>query len=87
MIMYEAQECRDAVDVLKRSPPRAQIWAALTLVKHLSRHTNPPTYSDAVLGVAARHHLQRVVEPLQVAFDFMVYEKQLQEEASHEETA
>jgi hypothetical protein len=80
IVGYETQECRDAMDILKRSPPGAQIWAALNLVKHLSR-------SEAILGVAARHHLQRVVEPLQVAMDFFVYDKQLQEEASREETA
>jgi hypothetical protein len=80
MVMdYDAQACRDALSVLKGSPPRAQVWAALSLVKYLSS-------SEAVLGVAARHHLQRVVDPLQVAFDFMVYEKQLQEEAELEET-
>ena len=87
MVMdYDAQACRDALSVLKGSPPRAQVSAALSLVKYLSRHTNPPTYSDAVLGVAARHHLQRVVEPLQVALDFMVYEAKLRDEAELEET-
>ena len=47
-------------------------------MKYLSR-------SEAVLGVAARHHLQRVVEPLQVALDFMVYEAKLLEERELDE--
>jgi hypothetical protein len=80
MVMdYDAQACLDALSVLKGSPPRAQVWAALSLVKYLSR-------SEAVLGVAARHYLQRVVEPLQVALDFMVYEAKLLEERELEET-
>ena len=74
----EAQGHSDALSVLKGSPPRAQVWAALSLVKYLSR-------SEAVLGVAARHHLQRVVEPLQVALDFMVYEAKLLEERELDE--
>ena len=80
MVMdYDAQACRDALSVLKGSPPRAQVSAALSLVKYLSS-------SEAVLGVAARHYLQRVVEPLQVALDFMVYEAKLRDEAELEET-
>ena len=80
MVMdYDAQACRDALSVLKGSPPRAQVSAALSLVKYLSS-------SEAVLGVAARHYLQRVVEPLQVALSFMVYEAQLRDEADLEET-
>ena len=80
MVMdYDAQACRDALSVLKGSPPRAQVSAALSLVKYLSS-------SEAVLGVAARPYLQRVVEPLQVALDFMVYEAKLRDEAELEET-
>ena len=75
----EAQGYSDALSVLKGSPPRAQVSAALSLVKYLSS-------SEAVLGVAARHYLQRVVEPLQVALDFMVYEAKLRDEAELEET-
>ena len=80
MVMdYDAQACLDALSVLKGSPPRAQVSAALSLVKYLSS-------SEAVLGVAARHYLQRVVEPLQVALDFMVYEAKLRDEAELAET-